>query len=105
MTTPRVSSEVASHRTLKRRSNEMEQMRDIVSKGSSSEQMKYEVKTLTKDERQSLLDDVLHQDTTIAIPSEEVLAMKADLSITWSKLRMMRRYGKELNINIYSTQV
>ena len=55
-----------------------------------------EVKTLTKDERQSLLDDVLHQDTTIAIPSEEVLAMKADLSITWSKLRMMRRYENEL---------
>jgi hypothetical protein len=69
----------------------MEQVRDIISKGSSSEQLKHELKVITKEERALLLDSFLRPGTTIAIPSEQVLAMKADLSLTWSKLRSMRR--------------
>lgn len=62
-------------------------VREIVSKGSSAEQLQYDVKTLTKEEREVLLDET----GPVAIPAEEVLAMKADLSITWSKLRVLRR--------------
>lgn len=58
--------------------------------GSSAEQMQYEVKTLTKQERESLLSTALA--TPVVIPHEEVLAMKVDLSITWNKLRNLRRY-------------
>ena len=45
---------------------------------------------MTKEERQSMLDSAL-QGSKISIPSEQVLAMKADLSITWNKLRILRR--------------
>ena len=89
ITTPRVESRVASNRTLKRRSSEIEQVRDLVSKGSSMEQLKFEVKGLTKEERENLLDFALS--SPLVIPCEDVLAMKADLSITWSKLRDLRR--------------
>ena len=34
----------------------MEQVRDVISKGSSVDQLQYELKVLTKEDRQSLLD-------------------------------------------------
>lgn len=80
---------MASSRTLKRRSTELEHVRDLVSKGSSTEQLKYELKVLSKQDRESLLDSATS--SPILIPCEEVLAMKADLSITWKKLRILRR--------------
>lgn len=67
----------------------MEQVRDMVSKGCSTDQLKYELKTLSKGEREELLDSAI--DSPITIRCDEVLAMKADLSITWSKLRVLRR--------------
>lgn len=80
VTTPRVESSVASTKTLKRRSSEIEQVRDLVSKGSSTEQMQHEFKMLSEQERESLLGTVLS--TPVVISSDEVLAMKADLSIS-----------------------
>jgi hypothetical protein len=76
---------------LKRRSSEMELVRDIVSKGAPEKQLEYELKTKSQVERETLLDKVLGGSQTIIIPADQVLAMKADLSITWSKLREMRR--------------
>ena len=82
----------------------MEQVRDIVSMGSSTEQLKYELTTTTREERQCLLDTVLCtcKSSTISIPSEEVLAMKADLTLTWSKLRVLRRYSTTNNPYLYN---
>ena len=88
---PMVDSSVASRWTLKRRSNEMELVRDIISKGSPLAQLQHEVTTLTKMERESLLDSVMGSENSVEIPADEVLAMKADLSLTWSKLRVLRR--------------
>lgn len=65
-------------------------MRELVSKGSPKEQLLYEVKSLSKQERESLLHSVLSK--PIVISANDVLAMKADLSITWNKLRHLRRY-------------
>lgn len=84
-----MESSVASNKTLKRRSVELEHVRELVSKGSSTE-MLHEVRTLAKEERESLLHSVIPP--PIVIPCDEVLAMKADLSITWKKLRELRRY-------------
>ena len=92
LTSPRVDSSVASNRTLKRRCSKLERVRDIVSKGSSAEQLKYELQTLTKHERETLLDSALLSEP-VTIPCADVLAMKADLSITWNKLRILRRYA------------
>lgn len=70
----------------------MEQMREVLSKGSPIEQIQSELTILSKEERQSLLKLTMENDCTVAIPAEEILAMKADLSITWNKLRVLRRY-------------
>lgn len=80
---------MASTRTLKRRSLEIESVREVISKGSSMEQLQYEIKTLSKQDRESLLESAIS--SPLVIPSAEVLAMKADLSVTWSKLRTLRR--------------
>lgn len=77
----------------------MEQLRDIISKGSSVDQLSHEVKALTKEDRQSLLDQVTVHDSTAIVSPNDVLAMKADLSIPWHKLRILRRYKP---INYYT---
>lgn len=77
---------------MKRRSNELELVRGIVSKGSPTEQFQYEINALTKVEREDVLERAMDDAPSIVIPADQVLAMKADLSITWNKLRVIRRY-------------
>ena len=79
VTTPTVDSSVDSRWTLKRRST------------------RYEVTTLSKVERESLLDSVMGSENSVDIPADEVLAMKTDLSLTWSKLRVLRRFVKVMH--------
>lgn len=69
----------------------MGQVREVISKGASADQLQHELKMLTKADRQSLLDLASVRDAATVIPPSDVLAMKADLSITWSKLRVLRR--------------
>lgn len=92
VTTPRIKSDDVSRRTLKRRSNEINTVRDLISKGSSLEQLQYEVKTLPMDEREALLDQAMVKEASITIPDEDILALKADLSFPWNKLRELKRY-------------
>ena len=92
VTTPRVDSSEASRRTLKRRSDEIGTIRDLVSKGASADQLQHEIKALTKEEREVLLDQAMVRAATINIPDEEILAFKSDLCFPWSKLRMLKRY-------------
>ena len=91
VTTLAVDSNVASCWTLKRRSNEMELVRDIISMGSPLAQLQHEVKKLTKKKRESLLDSAMGCESRVDIPADEVLVMKTDLSLTWSKLRVLSR--------------
>lgn len=62
-----------------------------MSKGSSKEQLQSELTVLGKDERQKLLGTVMGKDSVLRIPADDIVAMKADLSLTWSKLRGLRR--------------
>ena len=78
-TSPTVDSSVDSRRTLKCRSIEIEILRDIISKGSPLAQLQHEVTTLSKPERESLLDSVVGSENSVDIPADEVLAMKTDL--------------------------
>lgn len=55
------------------------------------QQLQHEVKAQTKEDREAILDTALGDTASIAIPADQVLAMKADLSITWNKLRDLRR--------------
>lgn len=74
----------------------MEQVRGMISKGSSLDQLQHEVKTLTKEDRQSLLEQAGIHDATATISPNDVLAMKSDLSIPWNKFRILRRYFPHL---------
>lgn len=93
ITTPAVDSSIASKWTLRRRSGEIEAFRNFLSMGSPSVQLEDEVKMLTKQGRESLLDSVMGYESGVAIPADDVLAMKADLSLTWKKLRVLRRFN------------
>lgn len=70
----------------------MEQVREIISKGTSADQLQHELKALTKEDRQALLEQASIHDATATISPDDVLAMKADLSIPWNKFRILRRY-------------
>lgn len=59
-----------------------------MSVGDSSVQIHHEIKRLTKDERQQLLHTA---ELPVVIPADQGLAMKADLSLSWNKLRIIRR--------------
>ncbi len=68
----------------------MECVRELVSSGSSPQQLTEEVKVLSSNERQKLLTDA---GFSTEIAANKGLAMKADLRIPWNKLRVIRRYA------------
>ena len=91
----RVPSSDACHRTLKRRSNEISRVRSIASGGDTTAQLEAEVKSLTKEERGELLQQV---QLPVAIPTDHALAMKADLGLPWNKLGGIYFDEKKMNI-------
>ena len=84
----RVSSGSASKKTLQRRSQQIGQAHTIVSGGDAFFQLQAEVKLLSDDERKELLGEI---GLPVVIPTDHALAMKADLSLPWTKLRVLRR--------------
>ena len=89
VTLPTVSSEEASRKTLHRRSGELELHRSTISKGASVVQLQAEVKSLSNTDRQALLEGL---EFKIQLPPITGLALKADLSLPWNKMRTMKRY-------------
>ena len=87
MTSPRVESSKASPSTVRRRSNELNSVRNTVSGGAGVIQQQDELACLSYQDRQKLLGDFSTQ-----ISPEDTLAMKANLMMPWKKLRTMRRY-------------
>lgn len=94
-----VATSDASPKTITRRNKTIEKVRDLVSCGDSSSQLQEEIKHLSKSERQ----DLLHKaGFTLDIPAEQGLAMKADLGIPWTKLRVIRRWLQQWGISLSS---
>jgi len=85
----RVSTEDASKRTILRRNMTISTVREIVSGGDSSGQLAAKIQTLSKSEREDLLSQA---QLPIIVPADYALAMKDDLAILWTKLRIFRRY-------------
>lgn len=88
LTSSTVPSSKCSKETIRRRSSEIEMIRDQLSMGDSSVQMGTEIRVLPKDERERIMKEA---NFTVTIPPEQGLAMKANLNIPWNKLRTMRR--------------
>ena len=80
-------------KTIARRNKVLGQVRGIVSGNDSSEQLQHELRRMGKEERQHLLR---REGITINIPPEAGVAMKADLAIPWTKLRVIKRYPATL---------
>ena len=84
----RISSSDASSRTVKRRIEVLETIREVTSGGDSTSQLAAEVNHLSKVQREELLQQV---QLPLVISADHALAMKADLAIPWTKLRVLRR--------------
>lgn len=66
------------------------------------DQLQHELKILTKEDRQSLLEQASVHDAAATISPNDVLAMKADLSIPWNKFRILRRYTAIISVGLWS---
>ena len=101
-TTPRVPSELASSRTLRRRTKEIEDFRTAVSGGSegSRTQLQHELRSQPRAERDELLRGagLLPQ----CPESGAALAIKADLHLPWNSLRKLKRWFKKFGIPLES---
>ncbi len=87
-----VNSCDASNRTLRRRSDELNQHRLTASGGATVVQLRDELKSLPVDQRQTLLTDL---EFKIEIPAITSLALKSNLCLPWNKMRNMKRYHKQ----------
>ena len=85
----RVSSSEASSRTLRRRSLQLTQVREVVSGGCSTEQLQHDVAHMSKESREAILGEA---SLPVHIPVDHGLAMKSDLQLPWNKMRAIRRY-------------
>lgn len=84
----RVTSSTASPKTLRRRTLQLETVREVISGGSSSEQMEAEVQSLPKERRKHLLKEA---SLPLVIPADHGLAMKTCQRFTWKQMREVRR--------------
>ena len=91
VTKPSLSEEEASRRTIKRRTHELQQVREFISGGrdAAHQQLASEVLQLSRVERKELVKEagLVASD----LPVEHGLAMKADLGLPWNKVRTLRR--------------
>ncbi len=84
----RVSSSEACHRTVTNRTRTISVVREQLSGGDISDQMMSEIKYLTNEEREAVLQEA---GLPINIPPDHALAMKADLALPWAKMRVISR--------------
>ena len=82
----RLSSAQASRWTVRRRSNEIASVQEVISGGAAAVQLQAELSILTDDDRRELLKPPITE-----ISPEDSLAMKAGALLPWKKIRIMRR--------------
>lgn len=75
----------------------LDSVRDFVSGSDSSTQLSAEVKHLSQSEREELLQEVK---LPVVILADHSLAMKADLAIPWTKLRLLQSYKNFWNLKL-----
>ncbi len=103
LTKARTGSNQATDRTLRRRSSEIEQVRDLVSGGptGSSTQQADELRRLRSEAQEGLLREAgLAPKGTVGCGTG--LALKADLHLPWYKLRKLRRWLSSFGVTLES---
>ena len=85
----RVPSSVTSSKTLHDRSQQLGQVRQVVSGGSRCEQPQDELGHMTKEDKEAIRCEAAHP---VKIPTDHGLALKSDLQLPWNKMRAICRY-------------
>ena len=79
-----MKSSEASYNTVSQRTKTLTQLRDTISGGDTSLQLRAELRVLSKEEREAVLKGA---GLPVKIPPAHALAMKADLGLPWAKMR------------------
>ena len=97
-----VGSDVASSRSIRRRSSRLERLEEMVSGGEAGVQAQHVagLKRLTSKEQEDLLRDAGLRTTSPAAGS--LLAIKADLNLSWSKIRGLKKWLRSFGVNLES---
>lgn len=84
----RVDSSTACQKTVQQRCKTLSAVRKVASGNDSNAQLGMEIQALSRSQREDLLKKV---QLPISVPADHALAIKADLAMPWSKLRILRR--------------
>lgn len=88
---PRVDSGAATRETIRVRTAEISKHRHLTSGGANIVQLREEVRTCSSAEREQILSELHSGGFKVEVPVSQILGMKADLNIPWTKLREVRR--------------
>lgn len=82
----------AAPRTVRKRTQSLQNVRVTLTAGDSTAQLAHELKGKQREDREKLLEEMKRAGGNfhLQVPVQSSLAMKADLNIPWSKLRMIR---------------
>ena len=86
-----MDSSAASKETIRTRTTELSKHRSLTSGGADVVQLQAEIKACTSTEREQILSELHKGGFKVEVPVQQILALKADLSIPWTKLREVRR--------------
>ncbi|KAL5506255.1 hypothetical protein EMCRGX_G007860 [Ephydatia muelleri] len=89
----------ASSKTLRRYRKQVQKVRHVLTSDDPTILLREEIRSLSKNEKNSLLKDA---GITLDISPEQGLAIKADLTLPWNKIRMIRRWLKGSGICLAS---
>ena len=84
-----MDSSAASKETVRTRTVELSKHRSLTSRGTDVQLQ--EIKARTSIEREQILSELHKGGFKVEVPVKQILALKADLCIPWTKLREVRR--------------
>ena len=86
-----MDSGTASKETVRNRTTELSKHRRLASGGKDVHQLHAELKARSPAERQEILSELHKSGFKVEVPVRQILGLKADLNIPWTKLREVRR--------------
>ena len=86
-----MDSSTASKETIRTRTAELGKHRHLTSRGADIVQLQQEVKACASTDRNHIFSELHKGGFKVEVPVHQILGMKADLNIPWTKLREVRR--------------
>ena len=86
-----MDSSSATKETIRLRTAEISKHRHLASEGADVFQLQEEFRARTHVEREQILSTLHNGGFKVEVPVHQILGLKADLHIPWTKLREVRR--------------